>query len=210
MSSADFQAHLSHSESTTKSKKWSLTQQAFDKLLNAFSDDRDKAGDDYEVARRKLLRFFEWRAVESPDEYVDETLNRVARRIDEGQKIDNLMAYIAAVARLVLMEVVKARPRSQFSLDDPENTVQLTTPEPVEPDARLECLDQCLESLPEESRTLIIDYYQEERRVKIELRQELADRLQIPLNALRIRAHRIRLGLEKCITNCLQLGASAK
>ena len=210
MSSADFQAHLSHSESTTKNKKWSLTQQAFDKLLNAFSEDRDKAGADYEVARRKLLRFFEWRAVESPDEYVDETLNRVARRIDEGQKIDNLMAYIAAVARLVLMEVVKVRPRSQFSLDDPENKVQLTRPEPVEPDARLECLDRCLESLPEESRTLIIDYYQEERRVKIELRQELADRLQIPLNALRIRAHRIRLGLEKCITNCLQLEASAK
>jgi DNA-directed RNA polymerase specialized sigma24 family protein len=210
LSSADFQAHLSHSESTTKNKKWSLTQQAFDKLLSAFSEDRDKAGNDYEVARRKLLRFFEWRAVESPDEYVDETLNRVARRIDEGQKIDNLMAYIAAVARLVLMEVVKARPRSQFSLDDPENKVQLAKPESVEPDARLECLDRCLESLPEESRTLIIDYYQEERRVKIELRQELADRLQIPLNALRIRAHRIRIGLEKCITNCLQLEASAK
>ena len=210
MSSADFQAHLSQSESTTKNKKWSLTQQAFDKLLGAFSEDRDKAGEYYEAARRKLLRFFEWRAVESPDEYVDETLNRVARRIDEGQKIDNLMAYIAAVARLVLMEVVKARPRSQFSLDDPENKVQLARPEAVEPDDRLECLDRCLESLPEESRTLIIDYYQEERRVKIDLRQELADRLQIPLNALRIRAHRIRLGLEKCITNCLQLRASAK
>jgi len=210
LSSADFQAHLSHSDSTTKNKKWSLSQQAFDKLLNAFSEDRDKAGYDYEVARRKLLRFFEWRVVESPDEYVDETLNRVARRIDEGQRIDNLMAYIAAVARLVLMEVVKARPRAQFSLDDPENKVQLTRPEPVEADTRLECLDRCLESLPEESRTLIIDYYQEERRVKIELRQELADRLQIPLNALRIRAHRIRLGLEKCITNCLQLRASEK
>jgi DNA-directed RNA polymerase specialized sigma24 family protein len=209
LSSADFQAHLSQPESTTKNKKWSLTQQAFDKLLSAFSEDRDKAGQDYEVARRKLLRFFEWRAVELPDEYVDETFNRVARRIDEGQKIDNLMAYLAGVARLVYKEWSKVR-HPKISTDDNEYAFQPVSPEPVEPDARLECLDRCLESLPEEGRTLILDYYQEERRVKIELRQELADRLQIPLNALRIRAHRIRLGLEKCITNCLQLGASAK
>jgi len=67
-----------------------------------------------------------------------------------------------------------------------------------------------LDSLPKENRKLIIDYYQEERRVKIELRQELADKLNIPLNALRIRAHRIRVGLEKCITNCLQVSAQTK
>ncbi|HEX7296402.1 MAG TPA: sigma-70 family RNA polymerase sigma factor, partial [Pyrinomonadaceae bacterium] len=147
--------------------------------------------------------------VEPADEYVDETFNRVARRLDEGQKIDNLSAYLLAVARLVCLEAKKIGPRIE-SQDDPENTRQIRAPEPLPPDARLECLDRCLESLPTESRTLIIDYYQEERRVKIELRQELADRLQIPLNALRIRAHRIRVGLEKCITNCLQLSAQAK
>ena len=49
-----------------------------------------------------------------------------------------------------------------------------------------------------------VGYYQEERRAKIELRQELADSLQIPLNALRIRAHRIRARLEQCITQCME------
>jgi len=209
LSSADFQARFSHSESAAGAKKWSLTKQAWDKLLNAFSDDEDNAADLYELARRKLERFFVWRTVEPADEYVDETFNRVARRLDEGQKIDNLSAYLLAVARLVCMEAMKARPRTE-SQDDAENTRQFAAPEPVAPDARLECLDQCLDSLPNENRTLIMDYYQEERRLKIELRQELADRLQIPLNALRIRAHRIRVGLEKCITNCLQVSAQTK
>lgn len=210
LSSADFQAHISHSESTTKNKKWSLTQQAFDKLLNAFSEDREEAGAKYELARRKLVRFFEWRSIESADEQADETLNRVARRLDEGQTIDNLMAYILAVAKLVWMEVIKTRQRAPIEIDDPETTFQPVVAQDVEPDARLECLDRCLDSIPGENRKLIIDYYQEERRLKIELRQELADRLQIPLNALRIRAHRIRLSLEKCITNCLQARLGTK
>jgi hypothetical protein len=55
-----------------------------------------------------------------------------------------------------------------------------------------------------------MDYYQAERRAKIELRQQLAEKLDIPLNALRIRAHRIRATLEKCVTKCVELAAEAK
>jgi DNA-directed RNA polymerase specialized sigma24 family protein len=72
------------------------------------------------------------------------------------------------------------------------------------PEPRLECLDHCLAALSSDSRQLIMDYYQEERRAKIELRQQLAKKLSIPLNALRIRAHRIRASLEKCVTKCVQ------
>ena len=187
-----------------------MTQAAFEKLLNSFSSDRDEAGAQYEIIRRKLVRFFEWRAVESADDHADETINRVARRIDEGQTIDNLKSYFYGVARLVFMEVVKERERAPVPLDDAPQGLRQEAPEYIEPEARVLCLDRCLESLSTDNRKLIIDYYQEERRAKIELRQELADRLQIPLNALRIRAHRIRTSLEKCITNCLQTGATAK
>jgi len=200
-----------HSNSAATAKtKWTLTQAAFDKLLNAFSTDRDQAGADYEKVRRKLVRFFEWRAIESADDYADETFNRVARRIDEGQQIDNLISYIYAVARLLVKEALKLRERAPVALDDAPPGLREKAPVAIEPDVRLSCLDACLESLTADNRKLIVDYYQEERRAKIELRQELADKLQIPLNALRIRAHRIRLGLENCITNCVQAGAAAK
>jgi RNA polymerase sigma factor (sigma-70 family) len=209
LSSADFHSQSSATESTTK-PEWSLTKQAFDKLLCSLAADRDEAATQYEVLRRKLVRFFEWRAVESPDERADETINRVARRIDEGQTIENLRSYSYGVARMVFMEAIKERDRAPVYLDDAPQGLKQTTPEAVEPDARLLCLDQCLDSLTPDNRTLIVAYYQEERRAKIQLRQELADRLQIPLNALRIRAHRIRMSLEKCITTCLQTPAVAK
>jgi RNA polymerase sigma factor (sigma-70 family) len=202
---------LSHTDpATTEKAKWSLTKEAFDKLLNAFSSDRNEAAAKYEHYRRKLLRFFEWRGIEPADEYADETYNRVARRIDEGQKIDNLISYLYAVARLVFMEALKNRQRAPVALDDAPQSMRQRAPEQVEPDARVLCLDRCLDALPPENRTLIIDYYQEERRAKIELRQELADRLNIPLNALRIRAHRIRNTLEQCINQCMELSAGAK
>ena len=62
---------------------------------------------------------------------------------------------------------------------------------------------RCLNELPTESNQLILQYYEDERRVKINNRQAMADRLGIPLNALRSRVQRIRDKLEQCITHCL-------
>jgi DNA-directed RNA polymerase specialized sigma24 family protein len=71
----------------------------------------------------------------------------------------------------------------------------------------MQCFDKCLEGLSSERRFLIVEYYQQERRDKIDRRQKLAERLGIPQNALRIRAHRIRVALENCITECLEAAA---
>ena len=209
MSSADLHTQSAATETNPK-QEWSLTKEAFDKLLLTFAADRDEAAAQYEVMRRKLVRFFEWRAVESADEHADETINRVARRIDEGQTIENLKSYFYGVARMVFMEALKNRDRLPVCLDDaPQSFTQAVT-EMAEPNVRLICLDNCLDSLTADNRNLIVAYYQEERRAKIELRQELADTLHIPLNALRIRTHRIRISLEKCITTCLQSATVAK
>lgn len=191
-------------------RSWSLTQEAFDKLLNSFSDDREQAAFEYETTRRKLIRFFQSRSVTAADEHADETINRVARRISEGQQIDNLLNYFYGVARIVWKETLKARERTPVSLDDAPQSLNQKAPEHKDPDAMLICFDRCMDSLPPESRQLILDYYQEERRTKIQLRQQLADRLHIPLNALRIRTHRIRITLEECIKTCLQSYAVQK
>ena len=208
MSSHDFQPNDPRDKTDAKSEtdekpKWVMTQKAFDKLLNAFSPDREEAGKQYERVRLKLFRLFEWQALGSADELADETFNRVARRMDEGQKIDNLIGYIYGVARIVCKEVRK-KP-VPISLDDTsENQRPVAAPETTEPDARLRCFDQCLDKLSGEKRRLIVDYYQYEGRDKIKWRQKLADQLGIPLNALRIRAHRIRMTLENCITKCVE------
>ena len=209
MSATDSHAQSVHSQTASRTKtKWSLTPEAFEKLLDALSDDRDEAGVQYEIVRRKLVRFFEWRKVESADEYADETLNRVARRLEEGEAIENLNSYLYGVARMVHMEAL--RRQELVPIDEAPQTLRQKAPEPAESEPRVLCFDHCLDSLAPESRRLIVDYYQEERRAKIELRQELADSLQIPLNALRIRAHRIRVRLEQCIAQCMKAPVTVK
>jgi DNA-directed RNA polymerase specialized sigma24 family protein len=184
--------------------KWFLTEIAFDKLLERFSSNRDEAGIQYELARRKVVRFFEWRLVETAEECADETMNRVARRIDEGQNIDKLMAYIFGVARIIFKEVINERKQAPIALDDAPAALSVRTPEVVEPDVRQICFDRCLEKLEAENRDLILDYYEGTGRAKIDNRQKLADKLRIPLNALRIRVHRTKNTLEDCIAECLE------
>jgi hypothetical protein len=51
---------------------------------------------------------------------------------------------------------------------------------------------------------LIVEYYADDRRQKIERRRDLATRLGITMNALGIRAFRIRDGLMACVESCRQ------
>lgn len=204
MSSLDSHDKTDSTDETQGKQKWSMTPEAFDKLLAALAPDREEAGREYERIRTKLIRYFEWRTVVPGDDWADETFNRVARRIDEGKVIDDLIAFIFGVARHVCQEVIRDRDKEPASLDETRESQYAPTPAPVEPDDREDCFDRCMEKLLPKNHDLILEYYQEERGAKIQLRQRIADRLRIPLNALRIRAHRIRISLEKCIRECLE------
>jgi len=183
--------------------KWILTQEAFEKLLERFSSDRQEAGRQYELMRAKLLRFFECRWSPSPEQQVDETIDRVARKIEEGTSIANLVAYFFEVAHYVNMESIK--PQKFVALDDlPEQPGELSA-EDDQKEARLRCLDVCLDKLSLEARQLILNYYVETKRAKIDSRLQLAQASTI--NALRIRTCRIRKNLEQCVRNCVSRAA---
>ena len=66
------------------------------------------------------------------------------------------------------------------------------------------CLERCIESLSEENRYLLLKYYGAEGSSKVEQRKRLAEELGIAPNALRIRAYRIRLGLQDCVEKCIE------
>src|SRR6185436_13374105 len=66
-----------------------------------------------------------------------------------------------------------------------------------------ECLERCMERLTAKNRQLILEYYREEELSKIGHRKELAQRLGIALNALRIQACRIRASLQECVFECV-------
>jgi len=160
----------------------------------------------YETVRRKLLEFFEARGSNSPDEHVDETFDRVMRRMAEGEKIENSGRYCYGVAKFVWSEASRQRSKGPIEFDDnvfaPHDDDEiLTARETVE--RRLDCLEKCLAFLAAETRDFIIEYYREESGTKIEKRKLLAAQLNTTLNALRLRASRLRRELGKCTEGCL-------
>jgi len=195
-------------------KEWELNQEAFNGLLNSLSTDHEQAAEIYEEIRRKLITFFEFRGCPSPQEQADITINRVARRIMEGERIyaADIGGYFYGVARNVLREYWKAAEREATRLDRLQQIGPLAEA-PDELNAReierlrrercLECLEKCLQSLPEETRQLIMLYYQGEKGAQVRIRQSLTEQLRISPTALRQRISRIRAKLDGCLNRCL-------
>lgn len=199
---------LSPSDSNdTKKTKWELTKEAFDKLLARLSADLDEATAKYEAMRRRLQRFFAWNGFSNSEDLVDKAIARVAGKLVEGVEISNVNAYFAAVARNIEREENRERKRS-VNLDDiPEPVAPEPEPDPGK-ERRLQCLEECLDKLSVANRTLILSYYDAEN--KIDVRKKLANSLGIPMNALRIRAYRLRVVLEACLKDCLDTGSEPK
>lgn len=199
---------MSPSDSQDKQKTdWELTKEAFHKLLALFSPDLNEATAKHQAIRRRLQRFFEWNGFSNAEDLVDKAISRVARKLIEGEEIFNVSAYFAGVARNIERE--ENRKIKRFvNLDD---VPEPTAPEP-EPDSekerRLDCLQECLEKLSVVNRTLILSYYDYEN--KIDARKKLANSLGIPMNALRIRAYRLRTPLEGCVKECLDMTSEPK
>lgn len=186
-----------------------LTEQTFARLLDHLDTDRERAGERYEDLRRALLRFFEWRRAPFPEEHTDQALDRVARKLAEGEEIRNVGAYCYTVARLVLLEALKG-PDSRRVEIEPAGIAATTDAigEAQAKEKRLSCLDHCLERLPVESRELIVEYYREDKRERIDARRALAERLGVKGEALANRAQRVRDKLESCVNTCLKDGSA--
>lgn len=185
-------------------RKWYLNQQAFDQFLSLLDLDRERAGEIYESLRRGLIQLFIWRGCRDPEAHADETINRVIRKIDEGEEVRDVIGYAHGVARRLLLEIFKKQEREQIGIDE---LPPLAAPqEGRETEDGVLCLRRCLNRLPEESRQLIVLYYQGEKSAKIENRKRLAESLRITLNALRYRAFDLRQRLQGCIERCVQRG----
>jgi DNA-directed RNA polymerase specialized sigma24 family protein len=175
-------------------------------LLAWLDDGTESHGERYLEMRRRLGSYFDRRNRPAADELADETLNRVARTLAQGGGITTRppARYCYIIARFVLFEDLR-RERRHVKFDDTTTRVderairaELTEEQAVR-EQRLDCLDRCLEQLKPEQRMLIVEYYRDTGRQKIERRRALADRLSISMNALAIRTSRIRDTLLTCM-----------
>jgi len=190
----------------------SLTSASFDSLLAQLGPDRESAARAYLEIRRALFIFFAARGAVSPDEMTDETINRVARRLSEGELIttENPSNYFYGVARNVWREsLAKGNVLIPLSDEDPAGSAQatpydllLSVSEQIETEINHECLEQCLGRLDPEDRKLIVSYYQFSGGEKVENRKRLATHLGLSSNTLRQKVARLRARLAECVIIC--------
>lgn len=186
-------------------KERDLTPEAFTKFLAILDPDPDVAGGKYEELRRQLIKFFEWRGALFQDELADETLNRLARKIDEGEEIEkNVIALSLGIARFVFLETLKRPDNRRTEMKELSTVAALPERREEDDDLWTVCLRECLLGVSDENRALIIEYYQDEGRARIDDRKILAARLGLSLNALFSRAKRTRDKLEDCVTRCVK------
>lgn len=195
--------NLESSPASDSRRRWALTQEAFDRLLAALDDDRERAGKKYLELRGNLIRLFEWRGCPFPEDHADEAVNRVARKLSEGETIREPAQYAIGVARLLILEIRKQQTKEQSALGElayaAETNYEFNDVEP-----RVACLERCLGGLSPDNRELILHYYQGEKSAKIDNRKRLTDRFKVPINTLRMRALRLREKLQECVEGCLQ------
>jgi RNA polymerase sigma factor (sigma-70 family) len=179
-----------------------LTETGFKRLLDSLDSDREIAGQKYERIQRKLVAFFEWRGCTAAEDLADKTIDRVTRRLIEGEEIraKDPSIYFYAVARNIAHEWWNAQKQAARFLEP----LAVAANQTEDAEERLQCLDQCLEQLAPEARSLILEYYEAGGQQKIDNRRRLAVALQISPSALRLRAQRIRDQLESCVLQRLK------
>lgn len=195
---------------------WEPTEQIFRDLLHWLDEGTNSDGQRYLEVRRRLELYFDRKNCVAPAELADETLNRVAKKLEENGEITDVgpLQYCYIVAKYVFLETLRAEKRAPFYRPlTGTNTGNLNGQSAtlLEADSGAEkkekisgCLDDCLKTLSSPDRELIVEYYRGHQRSKIERRAALATRLGLTSNALSIRACRVRQKLEGCIQTCLK------
>ena len=177
-----------------------ITQESFEALLDWLGPDPDSAAKKFEAVRRRLIKIFISRGCIDAEHLADEVFDRVCERLPDirSSYVGDPANYFHGVARNVYRE---SRRRKEIATGTLPQTAR--APEVGREDLWLECLRKCLELMPPEQREMVLAYHAESKRAKIDARARLAAKLGLTANALRLRAHRLRVSLEQCVLRCV-------
>lgn len=188
-------------------KRKDVTKEDFDTLLRWLDPYPETAGQKYEKIRECLIRVLAGRGCCDAEELADETIDRVIQKSSwlivhySGEPVP----YFYGVAHRVHLEWLRGEKKKRnLHLPPPE----LSDEDEDNDETEYLCLESCMETLPQDQRRLVVEYYKEDGRSKIEYRKELSVSSGISINALHIKICRIRAVLEKCVLGCVAARSS--
>jgi DNA-directed RNA polymerase specialized sigma24 family protein len=176
-----------------------LNEEAFNKLLDWLSPEREVAAETYNRIQIRLIRIFSANGCGDPETLTNETFDRILSKIDwlTENYVGDPLRYFCTVARNIIKEDYRERVATRAV--PPVNPVD----EDKESELQYQCLDECMEKLSRHGQRLLISYYEEQGNKKIVNRRKLAGELGITLTALRLRVFHMRTQLKICIEICL-------
>lgn len=193
------------------------TPEEFEKLLAWLDSDREEAGRKYKTIQSRLIRIFVSRGCIEAETLADEVMNRVAVRIDkiaESYEGNPAKCFQGFAENVYHEDNRDQRPRSEIDPQLQPGTSNEEREQEEMEQGELEredaCLTRCMGELKPAEDDLFRRYFQEEKRAKITARKNLAAELRLTANALRIKAHRVRWQLRKCMAACLESLATAE
>ncbi len=178
---------------------WEMDDESFNRLLAWLDPEPEQAGKKYEEIRRKLIRIFAARGCPVAEELADKTIDRVGKKVAElaADYVGDPALYFFGVAHKVFLEWRRKSMR-------PASPPPPPAPDSAEKKEREDqCLSQCMATLPQAQRRLLLEYYREEKQAKINRRKALAVELGQTDNALKIKVFRLRASLQDCLLQCL-------
>jgi DNA-directed RNA polymerase specialized sigma24 family protein len=187
----------------TMEKNRSLSENHFNNLLEWLSHNREESGQKYEQIRLGLIRFFRFRGCNDPATLADETINRVALKLDKFRSATakETSIFHGFAINIYREYQTRAKKEVQLDLDIPLETRAVDDADQKETIHK--CLDECLKKLNPCDHEMVLNYYKNEREKRLEDRRLLAEDLGINMGTLHTRVCRLRSVLKTCIKACI-------
>lgn len=164
---------------------------AFEQFLHWLDPDPENAGRKYETLRCRLIRMFRGRQCVFAEDLADATFDRVTRKVPyiTTEYTGDPTRYFYGVAKKVYLEY-------QHEVITKHRRIGCSVPtrhEDQDLENSLKQLDDALSAIPVSDREMILTYYTDNGRNRINNRRALAKQFGIGSGTLRLRAYRIRM-----------------
>jgi DNA-directed RNA polymerase specialized sigma24 family protein len=171
-----------------------LSPEYFQGFLNLLSENPETAAREYSVLREKFVRFFILRGLSSgeAESASDETLDRMIAKMREGEEIEDPTRYGYGIARFILLEKLRKQKRLGAALEELRFSSESSDRDVS--NNLLDILKECLASLTEDDRTLLLEYFAVEDAGELnkQRRAELAKKYDLSSTYLRQKIFRLK------------------